>query len=159
MRTFLFWFVLIPSVIYILRESQDKYAGQIRLNLDDIELPSYVHQVPGGRHNLRSGQLSLTQLDSLFSLGYIKTVIRLNGNSAGSVPISRERTLCDSKGIGFIHINPAGKDAAITVHGLLLDGRTLIHCLTGDKDTGAMLGFHLIQIGYSANEVKTYNGW
>lgn len=156
-----FWVFFIPSILYTLREAQDKYAGRIRLNLDDINLPRYVHTIPGRRHNLRSAQLSLNQLDSLIDLGYIQNIIRLNGDgkAAAGVPIAKERTLCDSLGIGFIYINPEATDAALTIHALLLDGRTLIHCRHGFDRTGAMVGYHLRQLGYSRQQVIQHNGW
>lgn len=155
------FFVFCGVVINILCTAQEKYAGRARLNLDDIEMPAYVYAIPGNHHNYRSAQITLAQLDSVLRLGLITTVIRLNGEGkdAGGVPAKKERALCDSYGVGFIQVNAHSRDAPELVHGLLNDGRTLIHCRHGFDRTGAMVGYHLRKHGYSLEDVIRHNGW
>lgn len=160
MKNILF-FAFCAVVFIILIEAQEKYARRQRFNLDHIELPRYVHSIPGGRHNYRSPQLTLEQLDSILAAGLITTVIRLNGDGrdAAGVSVKKERALCDAHSVGFILLNAHAPDAALTIHGLLLDGRTLIHCRHGFDRTGAMVGYHLRRLGYTRAQVIRHNGW
>lgn len=160
MKNILFY-AFCATVFLILIKAQEKYASRARLNLNDIELPACVFPIPGGQHNYRSAQLSITQLDSVLSTGLITTVIRLNGDGkdAAGVPAKKERALCDSYGVGFTQINAHTPDAADLVHALLQDGRTLIHCRHGFDRTGAMVGYHLRRMGYTTEQVIQHNGW
>lgn len=149
------------AVYIILIHAQEKYARRYQFQFDNIPLPEFITPIPGKLHNYRSAQLTTDQLDSLLSLGIISTVIRLNGNGrdAGGVPIGTERQVCQAHNVEFLTINPAAAVAHISVHGLLLDGRALIHCLHGFDRTGAMVGFHLRQLGYTRDQVIQHNGW
>lgn len=160
MKNILFFFFC-ACVVIILIEAQEKYANRRQLNIHHIELPRYARPIPGDRHNYRSAQLSLARMDSILSTGLITTVIRLNGNGgdAGGVPAETERRLCAEHGVQFIRIDAHAPDAALTAHALLLEGRTLIHCRHGFDRTGALVGYHLRQLGFSREDVIQYNGW
>lgn len=149
-------------VLWILTEANEKYTGQSRLKIQDIEMPDFfVYEVPGGANNYRSAQPSLEQLESVLGKGAIRTVIRLNGNGkdSGGVPAEQEKALCEKFNTRFLVINPHRKDAPRIIHQLLSEGRCLIHCKHGFDRTGAMVGYHLRKLGYSKEEVIQYNGW
>lgn len=148
-------------VLWVLSEANEKYADQSRIKIQDIEMPDFVYEVPGGAHNYRSAQLSLAQLETVLRSGSIQTVIRLNGNGkdSGGVPAEQEKSLCEKWDARFVVINPHLGDAPEIVHDLLSEGRCLIHCKHGFDRTGAMVGYHLRQLGYSREEVVQHNAW
>ena len=160
MKNILFTF-FVGVVFVILVQANEKYGARPSLNLDYISVPDFVHPVPGGRHNYRSAQISLAQLDSLLSTGLIARVIRLNGpgRDAGGVQPGDERRLCEDHGVEFHAINAHEPDARQRVHVLLMHGQTLIHCRHGFDRTGALVGYHLRRLGYSRDEVIAHNGW
>lgn len=155
------FFIFCACVLIILIDAQEKYARRQRLGLHHIELPHYVRPIPGDRYNYRSAQLTIPQMDSVLAAGLITTVIRLNGNGrdASGVSTTEERRLCASHGVRFIRLDAHAPDAALTAHALLLEGRTLIHCCHGFDRTGALVGYHLRQLGFGRAEVIRYNGW
>lgn len=157
----LLFIIFCLCVLWILTEANEKYAGQARLKIQDIEMPGFVYEVPGGANNYRSAQPSLEQLESVLGKGTIRTVIRLNGNGkdSGGVPAEQEKALCEKFNTRFLVINPHRKDAPRIIDQLLSEGRCLIHCKHGFDRTGAMVGYHLRQLGYSKEEVIQYNGW
>ena len=157
----LLFFGFCLCVAWVLGEANKKYAGRERPHLRDIDLPGYVHQVPGNRYNYRSAQLTVEQLDFRLRKGLIRCVVRLNGNGKDSdgVPAEQEKALCEKRKVDFKLLNTQEKDAALSIHRLLLEGRCLIHCLHGYDRTGAMVGYHLRRLGYSREEVIRFNGW
>jgi len=146
-------------VIWILTEANEKYAGQVRLKIQDIEMPDFVYEIPGGANNYRSAQPSLEQLEAVLRKGAIRTVIRLNGNGkdSGGVPAEQEKAECEKFGTRFLVLNPHREDTPEIVHQLLSEGKCLIHCKHGFDRTGAMVGYHLRQLGYSRDEVIRHN--
>jgi len=148
-------------VFWILGKANEKYDGQARLNLRDVEMPEFVYEVPGGAHNYRSAQLSLEQLETVLRNGAIRTVVRLNGNGkdSGGVSAEQEKALCEKFNTQFLLIDSHRKDAPQIIHNLFSEGQCLIHCRHGFDRTGAMVGYHLRQIGYSRDEVIRHNGW
>lgn len=160
MRSLLFY-VFCLGVLYAWVQACNHHGRAAGPELDRIPVPAFAHPVPGDEHNLRSAQPTLNDLDTLLQTGLLTTVIRLNGNGkdAGGVPVSEEQTLCEAYKVTFYRIDAHLPGSARLIHRLLSQGRTLIHCRHGFDRTGAMVGYHLRQIGYTRDEVIRHNGW
>lgn len=148
-------------VVMILISANQKYGGQDRIHAHHVTMPAGIFKVPGDLGNYRSSQISLQDLEAALRKGVIRTVIRLNSNGkdSGGVAAQAEKALCKKFNVAFVLINTGKPGAAVAANGLLMNGRCLIHCLDGFGRTGAMVGYHLRQIGYSRDEVLAHNAW
>jgi len=134
----------------------------------DVPLP-FVELLPDEIGNYRSASLSEKQLRSAVAQLPIQRVVRLNGNGkdAGAMTIKQEQKVCDELGIELItipahdgYIKGVGyTQSARMVQRYLIAGGTLLHCKHGFDRTGAYVGYHLRQLGWSKNEIIKFNNW
>lgn len=119
--------------------------------------------LPDGLNNYSSRQPSAGELIAVIESYDIQAVIRLNGagKDAGALSPLREKAICDSLGVAFHYIKIGNEPQAYAaeIRELLRQGNTLIHCRHGYDRTGAMVGYHLRQIGMSRNMVKREIGF
>ena len=68
--------------------------------------PSFVDTIPNCNHCYRSAQLNEMQMDSLFRLGNVETVIRLNRNNDTEISEAMEKQIAEKYDIRFISFDP-----------------------------------------------------
>ena len=125
--------------------------------------------IPDGMDNFRYHQPTADELHQLLDQNpAIRRVIRLNGNEDDrQLTIEEEHSICRSHGVAFVHINAhegyrdgrGYQRSASQVHFLLKQGGNLIHCKHGYDRVGAMVGYHLKQLGFGAQFIIEHNDW
>lgn len=155
------FYLFVAWVLVTLVEANKEYRRRQHFDLEQIQMPGYVHEIPGNRHNYRANRMSPVKLDSTLKTGMIQRVIRLYGDEPdnGGMPTAQEAAICKRRQAAFHYVDIQAPGAAEAVHTFLLQGRTLIHCLNGYSATGAMVGYHLRRRGHSFQAVIKYNRW
>lgn len=146
------------EVIKALVIEQANEEKLLSLNFD------FVRQIPEGEQNFSSGTMSAAEVRQLAQSGVIRTWIRMNGDGRdqGKLSIAEEKKIVEAAGIEFIFLNVHAtglEKSARIIHAKLLEGNVLLHCRHGYDRTGAMVGYHLRQLGWSRAEVVKYNHW
>lgn len=128
----------------------------------------WLKAVPG-TDIVRGGQPTADQLDSLLATGYIRTVIRLNGDGkdAGPLSVKAEKAICNRHGVTFVRMDAhAGYQDGIgytkTIREALpylYQEDVFIHCLHGYHRTGAVIGAYLSEKGWDEDDIIEHNGW
>lgn len=147
--------------IAIMLPEKEQATASIANYQDTFDL-QFIESIPGNANNFRSKQLTADQLTQLCKHRQITRVIRMNGDGKDSagVSIQEEKDICNYYGIHFQYINiDAKKGEEYRINQLLKLGNCLIHCRHGYDRTGAMVGYHLRQNGYSKKYVIEHNDW
>ena len=135
-----------------------------------------VRPIPDGLGNYRGKSLTATQFEQLLQTGQVGVVIRMNGDGkdAGKLTTKAERALCERYGVRYVVTSAklnrfdahAGYEegrgyvrAAREAARLLARGGVFIHCRHGTHRTGAIVGYHLKQLGWSREDIIRHNRW
>lgn len=160
--------ILITAIVLDVRRVEKIKSDPEKAKMARITV-SYLDLIPDGLNNYKSKQLNSMQLSAMLRTGVIRRVIRLNGNGkdSGALTIQEEKAICEKFGVEFIFMNAheglkKGRGftrSASQAHEILMEGNNLIHCKHGFHRVGAMVGYHLRQLGFEYDEVVAYNGW
>jgi peptide/nickel transport system substrate-binding protein len=97
------------------------------VTIRQVELSAYLDRVYGPRHEFEAAVLGI-QGD--LGLGYVKTLARLAGMTAGSDPTAAARLFRDSRPVAFLYYARGVQGMNRRVHGVRMDLRGELATIT-----------------------------
>lgn len=89
----------------------------------------------------------------------IKTVIKLNGERSFGMTERTEKLWCKLLKINYVKGSGETVDGAKKINKILKQGNCLIHCKWGFDRTGAVVGYYLRMLGWTAKDIIKHNNW
>lgn len=135
-----------------------------------LQPPAPFRIIPSWRPVYRSAQPTADELTALLRTGWVRHVVRLNGDAPlrerGALSQAEEAQLCGNTA-RFHYYNldryPTGSaewwGQAEEILAMLQRGHVIIHCRNGRHRIGVIAGIFLARAGWTWEEIVAHNQW